>query len=220
MPEHAVVIVYDVTGPAGMSGSLELLAAEGGLRRENWTITLPLADGPREIRGSAVHAPDAVWRAEGEDVGVVTPARLGSIADAIVALPAGERERVIAAVRTWRAELAAASAQDPGARETIAGIDCVRVRAGGGEVCTWEVAGLPLRYDGPAFSVVATHVELGASLGEHAFDIPPTAAHVPMAAARREWGTALAAIASGDRAEIMRLLYVDALPSIGDDRQG
>ncbi|MBX7082515.1 MAG: hypothetical protein K1X88_25140 [Nannocystaceae bacterium] len=212
LPGRAVVIVYDVTGPAGISGTLELLASEGGLRRENWALTLPLPGGAREIRGSAVHTPDVLWRAEGEQAGTVEPAQLGAAARTIAALPPARRDRVIDAVRAWRDELELARSEDPGARETIAGVECVRVRAGGGEVCTWEAAGLPLRYDGPSFTVVATHIEQGSALGMHAFEIPSQAAAPPLRHEPAELGPTLEAIEAGDRAAILRLVHLDTLP--------
>jgi hypothetical protein len=215
LPDQAVVIVYDVIGPAGMSGTLEVLAAEGGLRRDNWAITLPLPTGTREIRGSAVQTPTTSWRAEGETAGIVEPARLHDVADAIAKLDPDERTKVITEIRKWQAELALARAEDPGERDTVAGISCVRVRAGGGEVCTWEEAGLPLRYDGATFSIVASHVERGASLGVHAFDIPADAAKSPLAAAAaRPIAPELRAIAAGDRSALLRLLVVDSFPAL------
>lgn len=215
LPDPAIVIVYDVVGPAGMSGTLEVLAAEGGMRRDNWTITLPLPDGPREIRGSAVRTPTTFWRAEGETAGTIEPARLQDVADAIAKLDPDTRAKVIGEIREWQAELATARADDPGERDTVADISCVRVRAGGGEVCTWEEAGLPLRYDGATFSIVASHVERGASLGVHAFDIPADAAKSPLAPAPAPpVGPALTAIAAGDRAALLRLLVVDSFPSL------
>ncbi len=219
IPDGAVVIVYDVIGPGGMSGTLEVLAAAGGYRRDNWTISLPLPDGPREIRGSAVQTPTSSWRAEGETSGVVEPGRLGALADAIAKLDPALRIAVLTQLRSWQAELTLARAEDPGERENVAGIDCVRVRAGGGEVCTWEEAGLPMRYDGAAFSIVASHVERGAELGIHAFEIPADAARSPLLDTPgldtpRDLAAALAKVAAGDRAELLRLVVVDSFPSL------
>ncbi len=214
IPGDAVVIVYDVIGPAGLSGSLEVLAARGGYRRDNWVLTLPLPEGPREIRGSAVQTPEFVWRAEGETAGTVEPGRMLAVAEAIAALDPVLRGAVIDQVRLWHGELAVARAQDPGEQETIAGVSCVRVRAGGGEVCTWEEAGLPLRYDGATFSIVAAHVEHSAQLGMHAFDIPSDAARTPLVAERHEVGPQLVAIAAGDRAALLRLLVLDSFPGL------
>ncbi len=59
-------------------------------------------------------------------------------------------------------------------------------------------ARLPLRYDGAAFSIVASHVERGAELGIHAFDLT----------------AALSKVAAGDRAGLLRLVVVDGFPSL------
>lgn len=219
VPDGAVVIVYDVIGPAGMAGTLEVLAASGGYRRDNWTLSLPLPDGPREIRGSAVQTPTSSWRAEGEGVGVVESGRMGELADAIARLDPALRIAVMTQVRSWQAELALARTEDPGERENVAGIECVRVRAGGGEVCTWEEAGLPLRYDGAAFSIVASHIERGAELGVHAFEIPADAARSPLVEPPRDLSGALAKVAAGDRAALLRLVVVDSFPSLSAARE-
>lgn len=211
IPGGATVVVYDVVGPAGLSGTLEVLAAEGGMRRDNWTISLPLPTGAREIRGSSITTPDAIWRAEGDDAGVVEPGRLRGVADAIAALDPTTRTSVLTQIRSWRDDLDRARAEDPGEQDTIAGVPCVRVRAGGGEVCTWEEAGLPLRYDGSAFSIVATHVEHDAQLGPHAFDIPAMAARAPSMTSSKDPHAQLVAIAAGDRAALLRVLVADPL---------
>ncbi|MBC8070982.1 MAG: hypothetical protein IAG13_21840, partial [Deltaproteobacteria bacterium] len=77
VPGGAVVIVYDIAGPAGISGTLELLLAEGGYRRDNWRVSLPLPEGTREIRGSRVRTPELVWRGDDGDDGRATLAQLG-----------------------------------------------------------------------------------------------------------------------------------------------
>ena len=161
-----------------------------------------------------MQTPTSSWRAEGETSGVVEPGRLGALADAIAKLDPALRIAVLTQLRSWQAELALARAEDPGERESVAGIDCVRVRAGGGEVCTWEEAGLPLRYDGAAFSIVASHVERGAELGIHAFEIPTDAARSPLVDTPPDLGAALAKVGAGDRAELLRLVVVDSFPSL------
>jgi hypothetical protein len=213
VPGGAVVIVYDIAGPAGISGSLELLIAEGGYRRDNWRVSLPLPDGTREIRGSRVHTPELLWRGDDDDDGYASVAQLGASAAAIAELAPESRARVIAEIRGWRRELARARAEDPGTQDRIADIACTRVRAGAGEVCSWEELGVPLRYQGVAFTVTARHVERGARLGPSAFEIPAGAVRVASADLNPP---RLAAIAAGDRAEILRLLRPepDVLPEL------
>ncbi len=209
IPGRTAVIVYDIVGPAGIAGTLETLVADGGYRRDNWVLTLPLPDGVQELRGSRVSTPALRWHGEGEDAGRKQPAQLATTAAAIAALDPVARTRVLDELRGWRAELEHARIESPGERDHVAGLECVRVRAGAGEVCTCEALGLPLRYTGPAFSVVARHVEQGTVLGPHAFEIPADAvADAPSSAEPLR----LAAIAAGDRAEILRLLRPELAP--------
>jgi hypothetical protein len=215
VPSGALVIVYDVDGPAGIHGTLETLVADGGRRRDNWQLSVPLPDGAREISGSRVRTPELRWHADGDDVGRMQPTSLATIAAAIAALDPVPRAKILAELQRWRAELAHARVENPGEHEQIAGVECTRVRAGGGEVCTWEELGVPLRYAGPALRVVARHIEHGAVLGPHAFDIPAGAV-VEAPAPDRDDAPRLAAILAGDRAAIVRLLRpeLDPLPGL------
>lgn len=210
LPDPAIVAVYDVHGPGGLVGTLEILAATGGLRRENWNLRLPVAGRDVELTGSRVRTPDAVWQARDGAPGRVVPARLGTVADAIVALDPTLRTRVVDEIRTWRAELSAAQREHPGDVEMIAGLPCVRVPVGAGDVCTWEDTGLPLRYAGPSFTVVAKHVDRDAVLGASAFAIPADAARVD--APPFDVLAPVAAVAKGDRAAIAALVLADDLP--------
>jgi hypothetical protein len=217
VPGGAVVIVYDIEGPAGIAGSLEVLVAQGGYRRDNWRVSLPLPEGAQEIRGSRLRTPELVWRGDGDDVGQTHAAPLGAIAAGIAELGAEQRAAVFDELRAWRSELTRAREENPGTRERIADIECTRVRAGAGEVCTWEELGLPLRYDGAAFRVTARHIERGARLGPHAFEIPAGAVAT---GSDDEAAPRLAAIVAGDRGEILRLLQpeLELMPELGPAR--
>lgn len=210
LPAATIVIVYEVTGPAGLHGTLESIAATGGFERQNWNLSLALPDGARMITGSVVRTPDELWRASGDDVGQVESAPLGAVADAIARLPVERRDRVIAEVRAWQRELDDARRDAPGQHDRIADLECLRVRVGGGEVCTWEQARMPLRYDGSAFSLRATHVALGDPIGASAFEVPALAERLP-ARARDDLDQRLARVADGDRAELVRLLERDTI---------
>lgn len=211
MPAPAMIVVYDVSGPAGLAGTLEVLAAPGGWRRENWALHLPVDGRDHELRGSRVRTPDAVWQGADGSAGQLVPTRLGPVADAIVDLDPTTRARVIELVRQWRADLEAAREEHPGTVDVVAGLACVRVPVGAGEVCTWEASGLPLRYSGPSFTLVARHVDTAAVLGPSAFAIPDGAERVagaPFAVLDR-----VAAVARGDRSAIAELV-LDELPAL------
>ncbi len=210
LPASTIVIVYQATGPAGLHGTLESIATVGGFERQNWNLSLTLPDGVRAITGSVVRTPDELWRASGDDVGQVEAAPLGTVADAILRRSIEQRERIVAEIRAWRLELEQARDEAPGQRERIAGIECLRVRVGGGEVCTWEQARMPLRYGGSVFSLRATHVSTGDSIGASAFEIPPLAERLP-ARVRADLDQRLTRVADGDRAELVRLLERDTV---------
>jgi hypothetical protein len=212
LPAPAIIVVYDVTGPAGLAGTLEVLAAPGGLRRENWALHLPVDGRDHDLRGSKVRTPDAVWQAADGEAGKLVPARLGAVADAIARLDTTTRAKVIELVRRWRAELDDARREHPGSVETIAGVQCVRVPVGTGEVCTWEATGLPLRYEGPSFSMIARHVDHEAVLGGSAFAIPLGAER--LAAPPFDVLDRVAAVARGDRSAIADLVLADELPGL------
>jgi hypothetical protein len=218
LPSPSIVVVYDVTGPAGLAGSLEVLAAPGGRRRENWALRLPVDGRDHDLRGSKVRTPDVVWQAPDGETGRLVPARLGAIADAIVDLDPTTRTKVIELVRAWRSELELARVEHPGSVETIAGEQCVRVPVGTGEVCTWEATGLPLRWVGsgsngqPGFSLVARHIDRSAVLGASAFEIPLGAERI--AAPPFDVLDRVAAVARGDRSAIADLVLADELPGL------
>jgi hypothetical protein len=213
LPAPSIVVVYDVTGPAGLVGTLEVLAAPGGRRRENWTLRLPVDGSDHDLRGSKVRTPDAVWQSPDGTAGRLVPARLGAIADAIVDLDPATRTKVIELVRQWRGELDDARREHPGSVETIAGVECVRVPVGTGEVCTWEATGLPLRYVGPSsFAIVARHIDRESVLGASAFDIPLGAER--LAAPPFDVLDRVAAVARGDRSAIADLVLADELPGL------
>lgn len=168
-----VVVVYDVRGPAGLQGTVEVLARGGGYRRDNWRLTLPLPDAePVEITGSTIQTPDLRWSRVGDQAPQARALSLGGLADAYVRAAPSEREVVIEAVRGWHRTLAQGRAEQPGSRGRVLGIDCLDARAGSQQLCVWEETGLPLRYEGAAFSLVAKHVERDVELGPHAFDVP------------------------------------------------
>jgi len=210
LPAPAVVVVYDVTGPAGLAGTLEVLAAPGGRRRENWALRLPVDGRDHDLRGSKVRTPDVVWQAPDGATGRLVPARLGAIADAIVDLDPSTRTKVIELVREWRSELEDARREHPGTVETIAGEQCVRVPVGTGEVCTWEATGLPLRYESSTFALVARHIDRDSVLGASAFAIPLGAER--LAAPPFDVLDRVAAVARGDRSAIADLVLADELP--------
>src|SRR5690606_12147792 len=137
-PFEALVIVYDVRGPAGLHGTMEVLARPGGQRRHNWRLHLPLPDAdPIEIEGSTIVNPDAEWTEDGQGECSVRSRPLGARAVASVAASPPIREAVIAAVRGWHDALAEGRAAHPGPTDTVLGIECLQTQVGAQRLCVW-----------------------------------------------------------------------------------
>ncbi|MCA9707846.1 MAG: hypothetical protein KDK70_18485 [Myxococcales bacterium] len=205
LPSDALLVVYEIDGPGGIDGSLEVLARPGGYRRENWTIHVPLgAESARRLAGSIVQTPDGVW-VEGSDPASLTPSPLGALADAALALDDEARRTVIEQLDLRRATLDLARRDDPTPPERILDRPCHSTRVATIEMCVWEATGLPLRYQSEGLRLRAVNIDDDASIGAHAFDLP--------AAARRttppgfDAPTALQQLAHGELAELTPYLH-------------
>lgn len=207
LPSEALLVVYEVEGPGGVTGSLEVLARPGGHRRENWTIVVPLGEeGSRQLDGATVQTPDGVW-IEGSDA-APNASPLGALAEAWLRLPEGSRVAVVEQLRAHRQALALARAAEREPPERVLDVPCHVTRVATIEMCLWEAAGLPLRYASDGLRLRAIHIEEHASIGEHAFD-PPSSAHTKPAAAVAglDAAAALRRAAEGDLAELAPWLH-------------
>jgi hypothetical protein len=172
LPAEALLVVYEIEAPGGIEGSLEVLARPGGYRRENWTIHVPLGgEQERRLAGSTIQTPDGAG-IEGSMPGSLSPSPLGALADAALALGEDERRAVIEQLRVRRAALAEARADDPSEPERILDVPCHVTRVATIEMCLWEATGLPLRYHSDGLQLRAVNIDVDASIGEHAFDLP------------------------------------------------
>lgn len=206
LPSEALLVVYEVEGPGGVTGSLEVLARPGGFRRENWTIHVPLGEeGERQLDGSTVQTPDGVW-IEGADA-PPTPSPLGALAEAWLALPEASRRAVVEQLRAHRHALALARAAETEPPEQILDRPCHVTRVATIELCLWEATGLPLRYASDGLRLRAIHVDEHASIGEQAFDPPPSAGATVGRVPGLDPAAALARAAEGDLAELAPWLH-------------
>jgi hypothetical protein len=179
VPGGAVVVVYDVSGPGGMSGSLELIVKAGGLRRENWSLSLTSADGsPVRLRGTTVQTPDRIWSATEGTSGDVTAVVVGALADAYVKATPEVQRAAFDSILTWRDDLARARAEHPGETRKILGESCLWQRVAAQTLCVWEATGIPLRYEGPAFTVEAVRIDGEPAIADGAFVLPRAAADI------------------------------------------
>lgn len=181
LPHASIIVVYDVEGPANLRGTMELLAAPGGYRRENWSITLDMnADDAGdanehdriEIRTTVIETPDALWRASDGTAGRRQPRHLGALAQAYLELDGETRRRVASTLDRWQADLAAARREHPGPRDTVLGVGCLDLEIAGQRVCLWEAADIALRHEGDGLRLLGRSIETDTELGAHAFLIP------------------------------------------------
>jgi hypothetical protein len=207
LPHDAVRIEYDVTGPGGMVGTLDLLAAPGGRRRESWSLTLARAHAdPIAIKGGAVQTADRAWTDAVDGAAVVRRVPLGPIADAYLRLPDLARVKVMASLRRYHAELAAARATHRGERETVNGQSCLLTRVAGHDLCIWEETGLPLRYQGMTFTILARAITLDGDVDAAAFALPPGGTRAADDDTVFDAASSLERLAEGDAAELGRIL--------------
>jgi len=205
LPSESLLVVYEIEGPGGVTGNLEVLARPGGWRRENWTIHVPLGEeGSRQLDGSTVQTPDGVW-IEGSD-DPPAPSPLGALAEAWLALPEGSRRAVIEQLRAHRQALAAARAAEGEASERILDVPCHVTRVATIEMCLWEATGLPLRYASDGLRLRAVHIDDQANIGARAFE-PPAPARAAGAVPGLDPVAVLAKAAAGDLAELAPWLH-------------
>jgi hypothetical protein len=204
---RGVRVVYGVTGPAGLSGELELLAGAGAARRESWTVTRPASDGePTVARGTVIQTPDVLWTAVESEPERRTAAPLGPLADAFARRDRPTRARIVASLRRWHADLERARREHPGQTQEIAGTSCLSLRIGTASLCVWEETGLPLAYDGAGFSITATRVETDVALDEATFAVPGGATPDPAGLAGFDAERALDDLARGDYTGVSGML--------------
>lgn len=203
LPSESLLVVYEIEGPGGMQGSLEVLARRGGFRRENWTLDVPLGnEGNRRLSGSTIATPRGVWvDGQPEDSFVTSP--LSGLAAAYAELPVDQRRSVVEAVREHAASLDRARSQAVAPAQAVLGVPCHETRVATISLCLWEATGLPLRYTSEGLSLVAVNIEVDPTIGEHAFDVP----FEPPADETLDSVATLRRIAGGDLSDVVPLLH-------------
>lgn len=206
LPSPALLVVYDVQGPGGLEGTLEVMLRAGAWRRENWTLAMPVAGDRVELRGTTIQTPDAIY-VEGPKGRNATQLGIGALADAWVALEPHMRDDVVVGLRRLHDRRARSRSGRVGAaEEVVLGLPCRPERIAAQDVCIWEATGLPLRASGGGFSLEAIRVQPDAPLGESAFVIPADVIPAPDPDPLRA-DEALLALARGEPAEIGAWLH-------------
>lgn len=209
LPSETLLVVYEVEGPGGLRGNLEVLARPGGLRRENWTLQVPLgAEGERRLDGSTIQTPEGVWT-EGSPPESFVPSPLGSVADAYLELEPKSRRAFVEQVRRLRQTLRVARGDDERRPEEILGVPCYVTRVASIELCLWEATGLPLRYEGEGLRLHALNIDTEASIGDSAFALP---FQPPAAPSDFDASKAVAGFVEGELAELAPLLHPGLRP--------
>jgi hypothetical protein len=179
VPGGRVVVVYELVGEQGLSGSLEVLVASGGWRRENWVLRLPPAtDGatPRETRGTTIQTPDGLWTGVGTSRVRGRAVALGRLAEELLARPPAQQREIFASIAAWREALERGSGRSGEPSREVAGRRCAEIRVAAQRLCLWEATGLPLAYEGPALRATALRIDEGAALAGDAFAVGSTPA--------------------------------------------
>ena len=129
----------------------------------------------RLVRSQRVQNQDWVWAALGETAGEKYPSPLASLAEAYDARDPEARVSLTRHLRAWQKQLREARAAQPGEREEIEGISCLRMNMAGQALCIWEETGLPLRHQSEAFSLEIVSVERGVEFDAQIFELPAVA---------------------------------------------
>lgn len=207
LPSGPVAVDYDVKGPGGMKGTMNVVVAEGSRRAEAWTLQMPMPDGETmTIDGRAVQSPSVSWTDAAEGSAQAVPLPLGRIGAGFFELDVDTQHAVVDHVRTWHREVARGRDAHPGAVDTVAGQSCLRTQTAGQVLCVWEATGLPLEYRSEAFVVVATSVRVGVNVEDGTFAVPPGAPLRADALQTFDEAASLSKLASGNLAELPSLL--------------
>ena len=91
-------------------------------------------------------------------------------------------------------------------RDTIEGQSCLETRVAGHDLCIWEETGLPLRYQGLTFSVVAREITVDAPVHAGTFALPPGGKRATDDEAVFDPAQSVERLAKGNVAELARLL--------------
>ena len=222
---RGVRVVYDVSGPGGLAGSLEVMALPGAYRRENWALARSTGTEERqELRGATIQTPDRMWSGLDGRPGVRADSPVAALGEAYMSLDEAGRLRVSQSIQRWRADLERARAEHPGDRREVAGIECLDMRIAGQNLCLWEQSGLVLHYEGAEFSVTATRVERDIELPASTFALPATASEAREVALpanlQIDAKKSIDALADGDYASLSLVLTPGLrlpLPDEGED---
>lgn len=203
MPMAAVRVEYDVSGPGGMHGTLEIIAKRGGFRSERWALQMPTPDGePLSLEGETVATPQMRWTTTPDAVPELRPSPLYAIASAYVELDAPDRLKIIEQVRGWYDDLERGRQEYPAEQGSFVGQPCMESKVIGHSICLWEATGLPLQYVSDAFTVTATAIDRSPEIEPSVFALPDRGRRVVASQAALDVDEALERLRNGDLTDV------------------
>lgn len=198
---------YDVRGPSGIDGRLEVFVKPGGFRREQWSLAVRLEPGQaKAVHGATIRTPEWQWTDAVSGMPVLTHEPIAALADVYASLPASEQTHVVARIREWHHAVQHGRAAHPGERDTVLGRSCLVTHVNRHRVCVWEETGLVLSYRSDAFTVEAREIVVDAPIDPALFEIPPGDRLPPADAEAEDPRVLLERFAAGDFAVMARVL--------------
>lgn len=214
LPAPTLHIQYDLRGPQGRRGTMEVYARPGGYVRQDWR--LDEVSGETARSGTWIRTPHAEWSG-----GPGLPPRLVGHATGVLARAFEEQSpdaqrKILATIGRWH-ELLRTRRDDVAAAplETRLGHPCRPYDIAGARFCVWEEAGLVLSYESDSVAIEARTISRAAPLDARQFELPgdpPTSLNDEPAV---DAPTTLAALASGNAATVARVLRPTVVPLVG-----
>ncbi len=172
---------YTMAGPGGLRGELTIDTAEGGFRRQEWSMTAKGMDGDTAMtRGLTIETPRWKWtRGEGDAPARFVVRPLDLIARGYVAKSPAVRRAIFATIRQWHEDLRRSRLEHPGDTELVAGETCLRTRVAAQTLCLWEASALPLRYESAEFTLQVTEIQRPASVPADLYHVDGAPADFP-----------------------------------------
>ncbi|PRP90502.1 hypothetical protein ENSA5_64170 [Enhygromyxa salina] len=172
---EAIEVRYAITGPA-LSGEMTTSITAGGKRRDAWVLRSTAGDTELRAAGTTIVNAEQIWTANEGEAGEIRDNHLAELARAFMRLEPEARAPVVESIRAWHRLLAEQREESRGDRAEVLGVSCLQTRVAAQNVCMWEETGLLLRYEGSAFTIEATEIDLAAKLEADAFLLPRAAA--------------------------------------------
>lgn len=196
-------IAYDLKGPRGYTGTLDLFARPGGFVHQHWRLSHP--DGSA-IEGSWAQTPEFQWTHGSGHPPIAVGRPLGALARAFTALAPEPRRRVMATLRAWHQAVEEDRRERPGPGERHLGRTCRAAEIVGHRYCVWEEAGVVLSFVSETLRLEARSIETDVEVDLARFEVPEGARRSTDAPPAFDAEAALARMAEGNPAAVARLL--------------